>query len=408
MEEQQVPENRIRQVRSGEERTSLLQRLKKKLFLTPEERWERKKRKRKRRSIFREYIKRTKERWAYNRYQRRELSRKKKHRKAAAKEERTSWYKNSSLQKFFKKFTRESRPYYYYAESDQPRSEIQKQRKRLLHFSVNSTLIFLITYIIAYSTYQAIVMFVASRFGINSIFYFYEVYFPIGNTFISGLWTDFNIVLITFSGPFISVLLGIYFLLLHVRKEKTKGLKKLFVLWLSFHYLNFFLGAFVAGVVTQQGFGYVIAWLFMPVFLKFGLSLVFLFVMGLIGYLNTIYFLESSNSLYWTQRYKKIWLIIFGALIPWAFGAIFLFILKYPFVIPQHENIVVHDTMLYVTMVFFIAPMLVNFNAKPAFDQSVRKAKGRRINWLYLLLFVLAVVAFRAGLDSGFSYFVFK
>ena len=406
MEEQQAPERRRHGARSDEERPSFLIRLKKKLFLTPEERWERKRRRRKRKNRLQEFIKRTRERWAYNRRQRREISRKKKHRKAAAKLERTPWYVYAGIQQFFKKFTRESRPYYYYAETDQPRSEIQKQRKRLLHFSVNSTILFLITYVIAYSTYQAMVMFIASRFGINSVFFFYEVYFPIGNN--SSLWSDFNIILITFSGPFISVLLGTYLILSSVRKERTKGLKKLFVLWLSYHYLNFFLGAFVAGVVTNQGFGYVIAWLFMPTFLKFGLSLIFLFAMGVIGYYHSVYFLETSNSLYWTQRYKKIWLIIFGALIPWAFGVIFLFIVKYPFVIPQHENIVVHDTILYITLIFFIAPMLVNFEAKPAFDQSVRKAKGRRINWIYLTLFVLIMVAFRAGLDSGFSYFVFK
>jgi hypothetical protein len=406
MEEQVSPERRRHHVRSSEKAPSFFNRLKKKLFLSPEERWEKKKHKRRRRNILREYIRRTRERWAYNRYQRRELGRKKKHRKAAAKEERVSWFTNSSLQKFFKKFTKESRPYYYYAETDQPKSEVQKQRKRLLHFAVNSTVIFLITYIIAYTTYQVVVMFVASRFGINSVLYFYEVSFPIGNN--SSLWSDFNIILITFSGPFISVLLGTYYLLLFVRKEKTKGLTKLFVVWLSFHFLNFFMGGFVAGVVTQQGFGYVIAWMFMPTFLKFGISILFLFGMGIIGYLHTVYFLESSNSLYWTQRYKKPWLIIFGGLFPWAFGAVFLFILQYPFVIPQHENIVVHDTMLYVTIVFFIAPMLVNFKAKPNFDQTVRKAKGRRISWLYLVLFVLIMVIFRVGLKDGFSYFVFK
>jgi len=406
MEEQVSPEKRRHHVRSSEKAPSFFNRLKKKLFLSPEEKYEKKKHKRRRRNILREYIKRTRERWAYNRYQRRELGRKKKHRKAAAKEERVSWFANSSLQQFFKKFTKESRPYYYYAETDQPKSEVQKQRKRLLHFAVNSTVIYLITYIIAYTTYQVLVMFVASRFGINSVLYFYEVAFPIGNN--SSLWSDFNIILITFSGPFISVLLGIYYLLLFVRKEKTKGLTKLFVIWLSFHFLNFFMGGFVGGVVTQQGFGYVIAWMFMPTFLKFGISILFLFGMGIIGYLHTVYFLESSNSLYWTQRYKKPWLIIFGGLFPWAFGAVFLFILQYPFVIPQHENIVVHDTILYVTIVFFIAPMLVNFKAKPNFDQTVRKAKGRRINWLYLVLFVLTMVIFRVGLKDGFSYFVFK
>jgi hypothetical protein len=406
MEEQEFPEKRRHHIRSSEKGPSFFKRLKKKLFLSPEEQWERKKHKRRRKNLLREYIKRTRERWAYNRYQKRELNRKKRHRKATEKEEKVSWFTNSSLQRFFKKFTKESRPYYYYAETDQPRSEVGKQRKRLLHFAVNSTVLFLITYIIAYTVYQAMVMFVASRFGINSVFYFYEVAFPIGNN--SSLWSDFNIILITFSGPFISVLLGIYYLFLYVRKEKTKGLTKLFVLWLSFHFLNFFLGGFVAGVVTQRGFGYVIAWMFMPTFLKFGLSILFLFGMGVIGYIHSVHFLESSNSLYWTQKFKKPWLIIFGGLVPWAFGAVFLFILQYPFVIPQHENIVVHDTILYMTMIFFIAPMLVNFKAKPNFDQTVRKAKGRRINWLYLVLFVLIMVIFRVGLKDGFSYFVFK
>jgi hypothetical protein len=408
MEEQQPLKRRRRRVKTGEESPSLLKRLKKKFFLTPEERWEKRKHSRRRRRFLQEYIKRTRERWAYKRYQRRELSRKKRHRKAAAKLEKTPWYVTTSIKRFFKKFTRESKPYYYYAESEQPKSEVQRQRKRLFHFAINSTLIYLITFFITYLTYQALVMFVASRFGINSILYFFEVYFPIGNNNNSGLWSDFNIILITFSGPFICVILGVYFLLLYVRKEKTKGLKKLFFLWLSFHYLNLFMGAFVGGVVTHQGFGYVIEWLFMPTFLRFGLSILFLFAMGMIGYYQTEYFLESSNSIYWTQRYKKPWLLIFGALVPWAFGSVFLFILRYPYVIPQHTTIVVYDTIIYMTMVFFIAPMLVNFKAKPLFDQSVRKARGRRINWMYLVIFVLIVFTFRIGLDSGFSYFIFK
>jgi hypothetical protein len=385
---------------------SIIESIRRRIFLTPEEKYERKRKKRKRRNSLRDYIRRTRESWAYNRYQRREQNRKKKHRKAAAKAERVPFFQNNPIQRFFKKFSYESRPYYYYAETDQPKSETQKQRKRLLHFAVNSTILFLVAYIAAYVSYQGMVMFVASRFGINSVFYFYEVAFPIGNN--SSLWSDFNIILITFSGPFICVLLGAYILLGRARKEKTKGLEKLFFLWLSYHYLNFFMGAFVAGAITQQGFGYVIEWLFMPPSIRFGLALTFLFGMGIIGYLNTVFFLECSNSIYWTQKYYKNWLILFGGLLPWAFGTLFLFMIKYPLVIPQHANIVVYDSIMYITMVFFIAPMLVNFEAKPIFDQSVRKARGRRINWLYMAIFVLVMVVFRLGLKDGFSYFVFK
>jgi hypothetical protein len=409
MEEQESPAGSEHGRKRSGSSPSFFERIAKKIFLTPEEKWARKKRKHKRRNPLRDYIRRTKERWAYQRYQKRELNRKKKHRKAAEKTERTPWFQNSALQKFLKQFSRESRPYYYYSETDQPKSEIQKQRKRLIHFMINSTVLFLITYILAYVTYQAVVMFTASRFGINSVLYFYEVAFPIGNN--SSLWdinSGFNIILITFAGPFISVILGVFYLLLYVRKEKTKGLGKLFVLWLSYHSLNFFLGAFVGGVITQQGFGYVIEWLFMATFLKFGLSIVFIFSMGLVGYLHTIYFLESSNSLYWTQKHKKNWLVLFGGIIPWAISSIILFIIKYPVVIPMHTNITVYDSVMYGTIVAFIAPMLVNFKAKPNFDQTVRKARGRRISWLYLIILILILVVFRVGLNDGFSYFVFK
>jgi len=37
-------------------------------------------------------------------------------------------------------------------------------------------------------------------------------------------------------------------------------------------------------VITQQGFGYVIAWMFLPTIVKFGLSIVCLFTLGLIGF----------------------------------------------------------------------------------------------------------------------------
>jgi hypothetical protein len=393
--------------RSPEERTTFFQRLIRELFPTPEEKWERKKRRRRRRNPIKEYFDRLQKRRAYNRYQRRERKRRRKHSKTMLREERKKKVRTYPFQQFFKRnFTRETKPYYYYAETDQPRSEIQRQRKRLLHFAINSTVIYLITYFITYLTYQVAVMFVASRFGLNTVLFFYEVSFPAGNN--SSLWSSFNIILITFSGPFMSVLLGTYYLFMYARKERTKGLSKLFYLWIAFHSLNFFLGAFPAGVITNQGFGYVIGWLYLPTFIRFGLSIVFLFALGLIGFYNTQHFLESSNSIYWTQPAKRQWLVLLGGIIPWVMSAIILFILKYPLIIPQHENIVQYDTILYMTMVFFIAPMLVNMQAKPNFDANVRKTKGRRINWIYVIVLVLMMVAFRAGLDTGFSYFVFK
>ena len=407
MAEKEVSGNQLQQNNDQNDGTNFFQRIIAELFPTAEERYERRRQKRRKRNPVKEYFKQLQARRNYNKYQRREEKRRKKHGKAMRKEEGKKKEKNYPILQFFKKnFTRESRPYYYYAETDQPRSEFQRQRKRLMHFSMNSLVLYLIAYFIVYFTYQAVEMFVASRFGLNSVFYYYEVAFPAGNN--SSLWSGFNIILITFSGPFISVLMGMYYLLLKARKEEVKGLEKLFFLWLAYHSLNFFLGAFVSGVITKQGLGYVISWTYMPTFIKFGLSIVFLFGLGLVGYYNSAIFLESSNSIFWTQPQQRPVLVLFGGLLPWAFSVIFLFILKYPAVIPTHENIIQYDAILYVSMVFLIAPMFVNMTAKPNFDTTSRKVKGRRINILYVIILVLIIVAFRVGLDSGFSYFVFK
>ncbi|MEI6898779.1 MAG: hypothetical protein WCL00_02780 [Bacteroidota bacterium] len=407
MAEKEVSGSKDRKGNGPDHGSNIFQRLIADLFPTAEERYERNRRKKRKRSPIREYFKQLQARRNYNKFQKREERRRKKHSKAMRVEEGKKKEKTNPFLQFFKKnFTRESRPYYYYAETDQPKSEVQRQRKRLMHFSMNSVVLYLITYFIAYFTYQAVVMFVASRFGLNSIFYFYEVAFPAGNN--SSLWSSFNIILITFSGPFISLLLGLYYLLLKARKEEIKGLEKLFYLWLAYHSLNFFLGAFSAGVITKNGLGYVIGWTYMPTVLKFSLSIVFLFGMGLVGFFNSNIFLESSNSIFWTQPQQRPVLVLFGGLLPWAFSVIFLFVLKYPPVIPQHENIIQYEAIMYVTMVFFIAPIFVNMTAKPNFDITSRKAKGRRINIVYIVILVIILVAFRAGLDTGFSYFVFK
>jgi hypothetical protein len=284
---------------------------------------------------------------------------------------------------------------------DKEKLELKRQRRRLAFFSINSVVLFVLTYLIAYLTYQLAVMIAASRYGINSILLFYEVFFPVGNY--SDKWNSFNIIIITFLGPLVSVILGSVYLLLYVRQERIMGLKKLFYFWLGFHSINFFLGAFIGGVITQQGFGYVIAWMFLPTVIKFGLSIICLFTLGLIGFFYTMYFMESSGSFFWTSKSNRLIFLLFSSFLPWLGGSIFIFLLKYPRVLPQHENIVVYDSIIYASMFFVIAGMFANFKAQPVFDKTTRK-EGRRINWIYLVILLGLLVIFRLGLNTGLYY----
>lgn len=339
-----------------------------------------------------------------NRERRRERKRRRMHKREVRRKRRRERLRNHPVRIFFKKlFQKKQRG--YYDEPQQQKSELIRQRKRLAYFSINSIIIYLITFFIAYLTYQAAVMLSASRWGINSVLFYYEVFFPIGNN--SEKWNSFNIIVITFMGPFISLVMGVIYMLFFVRKDQVSGLRKLFFFWLGMHSLNFFLGAFTGGMITYQGFGYVIAWMFMPTWLKFAISILLLFSLALIGFLHTRFFLASTCSLFWTKKQNRPWVILFGAFLPWLLSIIFLFIFRYPRVIPQHSNIVVYDTIIYVTMIFAIIPMVFNFRTKPEFDPEMRRSSMRKVNWIYLLVFLGLAVIFRLGLNGGFYYLPF-
>jgi hypothetical protein len=95
--------------------------------------------------------------------------------------------------------------------------------------------------------------------------------------------------------------------------------------------------------------------------------------------------------------------MLFSGFLPWAAGSIFLFLLKFPKVLPQHENIVVYDTIINASMFFVIAGMFANFRAQPMFDKTTKR-EGRRINWVYLVILLGLLVIFRLGLNTGLYY----
>ena len=107
-------------------------------------------------------------------------------------------------------------PYDPWLHPDRPAEESpEKSKKRRLNirpwapYVVNSSILYVLAYLLVYLTYQLSVILMASRFGIDSVLYYFEVMFPIGNQ--SALWTDFSIISITLAGPLVCALLGILY-----------------------------------------------------------------------------------------------------------------------------------------------------------------------------------------------------
>ncbi|MDO9512907.1 MAG: hypothetical protein Q7J34_14225 [Bacteroidales bacterium] len=270
--------------------------------------------------------------------------------------------------------------------------------------SINSVIIFLLSYVLVYLTYQLAVIFTSAAQGIDTVLYYYEVMFPIGNA--SPLWTPMGIIAITLSGPIVSLVLGLLYYRYGMRSERIKGLGRLFFLWMAFHSFNMFFGAFVAGVVTDQGFGYVANWLYMGIVLKIFFSLVALFVLTYFGYRATPWVLSTSTTRQIINRYNRNYFILTQMLIPLIVGGALLLWIKIPNRLPQHENIMVYDSIILGALLFLVLPAYANWSAVPHY-KSEGKARSRgRFGWIFLVSAVLMILLYRFGLQSGLHFII--
>ncbi|KAF0198239.1 MAG: hypothetical protein FD166_1590 [Bacteroidetes bacterium] len=268
----------------------------------------------------------------------------------------------------------------------------------------NSLGFYILAYLLVYLIYQFTETLVASNFDIDSVLFYYEIYFPIGNA--SPLWSRFNIIVITLSSPFVSVMTSLILLRVVLMREKLKPQLRLFLLWVAFHGATHFLGAFVAGIATSQGFGYVANWLYMNVFFRILVSLIFLFLLTVTGYYSAVFALETLPAGVRQHRWRLT--VALGArfIIPWIIGGLMIIVVKYPNAIPQHPNIMVYDAIIIASMGFMVIPAFFNFKAKP---RSVAERPSRHKRPPGLLISTLAIVTlilFRLAFDRGIHFVI--
>ncbi|MCD4745393.1 MAG: hypothetical protein K8R58_03755 [Bacteroidales bacterium] len=316
----------------------------------------------------------------------------KKNRKKRHRKEYKKFQKKSLFGEFFSQFRSKKSSTDESPELSSESLKSKQPRKNYL-YSINSFFLFIISYILVYMIYQFTVLISASFFGLDSILFYYDLAF---NDF-SPLWTRLNIIFITLSGPFISLVIGILFYNVFTKIKKITGLYKLFFLWISFHGFNFFLGAFVSGVSFDEGLGYVANWLYMNVFVKIFFSLIFLFILSVIGYYSTKKFLETSNSIYRIKREYRMNFLLNVAVIPWLAGSLFMLFVK----IPNNPN---YETGMLFTMFFLVIPVLFNMKAKAKLNLPKGKRKKTQINWVYLIVFLILISAYRIGLNTGLHF----
>ena len=119
----------------------------------------------------------------------------------------------------------------------------ETQNRRFLYQAINSSAIFIISYIMVYFLYQFTIFLVSNYLGADSIHRSY-------NLALSGQATSIErlgVLLMASAGPIVTLFAGFILFRWVFNRAYFAGLQRLFILWLAIHGMNHFFAALVSG-----------------------------------------------------------------------------------------------------------------------------------------------------------------
>jgi len=278
---------------------------------------------------------------------------------------------------------------------------VKENSHNRLSIAVNSTAYFIISYLIVYFVTQFTTTVTALSCNIPVQFFYNKIEFLVRST----VWTSDTIKIVFSVGPITALILGVLCLIMYSKVTDTNGLLKLFFLWGYVHGFTIFFGSILIGTFVNQGFGYVLNWLYLFDTAKLILILLSAMVMLFIGLFTLKFFLISANSYYNVQypRNRKSFLTN-QILIPWIIGGFLVNLFKIP--IDQHFGIsqyFIYNLLVFCTSLLIIVPpyFRVYRYSELYFDEE---PKNFSISWIALIVSILMFFVFRIGLNWGIRF----
>ncbi|MBW6502480.1 MAG: hypothetical protein K0B05_13910 [Bacteroidales bacterium] len=267
------------------------------------------------------------------------------------------------------------------------------QVKAFLIISLNSAVLFVLSYMTLFLIGQAVTVLTASFFDYPTIVYYYEVYFIIS----PEDWYHDSVKTVFSAGPLVNLVIGFSFLIIYNSIRENTGSFKLFFLWGYLHAVNMLFGAMLVGTLFDTGFGHVISWMYIMDTGRVLYSIISIFILVLAGLLATRPFLISANSYYnYMGRKSRTFFISAQVLMPYILGNAFLIAIRLP-------RFIYYDTFIVVTLILSITPIIMACRAYPElyFEEE---AKRFRFAWLHALILILVVLFFRGVLETGIRF----
>jgi len=256
--------------------------------------------------------------------------------------------------------------------------------------TVNSTSVFLLSYLLVFFLTQLVTAISASVFNIKTIIVYYGVDYLIR----SDDWTSDAVSAVFSSGPLTSIFFAVLLFILYYKVVSETGLLRLFILWCFCPLVINFFGNILVGSMLNEGFGYVIMYQFVMDTGKMIITLFTFLCIFLIGLFMTRLFLYSGNIYFNVLNgQNRLKFVLSQFLLPIIIGNSIIILLKLP-------EIKLFDVLLNGCILLLILPVIFrSVNIQDLFfDEEPRKIK---LASYYILVTLLMMIAFRIGLASG-------
>lgn len=267
-------------------------------------------------------------------------------------------------------------------------------KKYLINTSFNSLIIFLIAYYIAYFVEQFSMAYIAEQFNIPALLTFKGLKFLISSD--SLLWHFDNTVSVYAVPYLLCFFLGTVLVAFYSFYNKSSSLINLFFLWLIFHFYNSFFGGFFVGIITETGIAKALNVMWIGLTAKIISATVFIYILTIIGKLFAKAFVINMNFELCNSYKKRLWFLIFTALLPVFFGGFFVFSLKF-------SDFYFSDFLYFISLLFIIIPLLFNYKVKVE-KNNIVKTDIKLINLLLLIVLFVLIVFFKIILYNGLKY----
>lgn len=259
-----------------------------------------------------------------------------------------------------------------------------------LRITINSTAYYLISYFIISFLFQltesliSLYLFdIPSSFDRNSADYLTK----------PESWSFDSVKVIFTSGVILSAVFGLLCLIVYLKALELDGLLRLFFLWGFVHSINLFWGSIMLGSFIFEGFGYVLAWMYLQDTVKMILLFISLFMMLAAGSLMTKPFLYSANTYYnnlsaeMRPSFRK-----YQFFVPYVFGTIIIVILRFP--------LSLYELLLLLTPILIILPLWWGISKFPPYFFEDHP-KSIEIHWRIVITTLVIIALYRVVMGVG-------